>query len=170
MRAPPLTTTPTVPSFGKDANVRARIDQLRRWRRLMDEAFQVPGTRIRFGWDPVIGMIPWAGDVVGAIMGAVLLYHGHRMRLPAVVQARMVLNVVLDLVLGAVPVLGDVVDVFWKSTTRNLTLLERHAELEQPATWKDWAFVLSVAVLVIAVAAVPLVVIGTLLGMLVWRT
>lgn len=157
---------PDTRPFPRDARLRARIERLRAWQRLMDEAFRVPGTRLRFGWDPIIGMIPWAGDVVGAIMGLVLLFHGHRMRLPGVVQARMVLNVIIDLALGAVPVLGDVVDLFWKSTTRNLVLLEHYAEAERPASWRDWAFVLSAVVLVAAVAAMPLVLLASLVGLL----
>lgn len=162
----PQTVTRARPARPPNAELRARLEQLRAWQRLLDDAFRVPGTRIRFGWDPVIGLIPWAGDVVAALLGAVLIYHGHRMRLPGVVQLRLVLNVVIDLVLGAVPFVGDVVDMFWKSTTRNLALLERHAVDEQPATWRDWAFVLSIAALVVAIAALPLLVIVWVVGLL----
>lgn len=141
----------------RDVAVRQQIERLRTWQRLLDEAFRVPGTRLRFGWDPIIGLIPWAGDVIAACMGIVLLYHGFRMRLPAVVQARMVLNVAIDLALGAVPVVGDIADLFWKSSTKNLALVERHAEPEQPATWHDWAFVIGVGAIVIVIASLPFV-------------
>ena len=134
----------------------SRLERLRWWQRLLDEAFRVPGTRIRFGWDSVIGLIPWAGDVVSAAFGLVILFHSHRMRLPAVVLVRMVMNLAIDLMLGLVPVVGDVADVFWRANTRNLALVERHAAAVLAPTTGDWLFVLGVAAVLLALAAIPL--------------
>ena len=134
------------------------MQSLRGWQRLLDSAFRVPGTNFRFGWDPIIGLIPWAGDVLTAMMSCALIVQAHQMRVPRVVQLRMLLNVGVDVVVGIVPFLGDVADVFWKSNAKNLALLERHVARPQPATPGDWVFVVSVVVAVFAIATLPLIV------------
>jgi Domain of unknown function (DUF4112) len=135
-----------------------RMRALREWQRLLDGAFRVPGTSFRFGWDPIIGMVPWAGDLFGALMSCALLMNAHQMRVPRVIQLRMLLNVGIDVVLGIVPVVGDVADFFWKSNTRNLALLERHAGQSRPPTPGDWIFVGAVVAALVLVAAVPIIV------------
>ena len=140
------------------------LGSLRTLQRLLDEAFRVPGTRIRFGWDALVGLVPWAGDVLTALMGLAILVSAHRMRVPGVVQVRMLLNLILDLVIGLVPFAGDVADVFWKANTKNMTLLERHAASPMPATAGDWWFVTGVTALVFSLAALPLVLLYWLLN------
>lgn len=134
-----------------------RLARLRRWQRLLDEAFPIPGTRFRFGWDAIIGLVPGAGDLVSGLFGVVILYHAHRMHVPGVVQARMFINLVIDLAVGLVPVAGDVADVFWKANTRNMAMLERHAARELAATRSDWLFVAAVASLLAWLAASPFI-------------
>jgi Domain of unknown function (DUF4112) len=134
------------------------VDLLRRWAFLLDSAFRVPGTRIRFGLDAVLGLVPGLGDLSAPVFTAMLLWTGFRLRLPAVVQARMVLNAGLDMTLGLVPVLGDLVDVAWKANLRNLALLERHAQPGVPPRRADYVFVLVWVALLALVAAVPVVV------------
>jgi hypothetical protein len=119
----------------------------------------VPGTSIRVGWDPIIGLVPWAGDLLTALLSCAIIIHAHQMRLPRVVQLRMLLNVAIDLVIGAVPLVGDAADVFWKSNAMNMTLLERHAAEVRPATAGDWLFVAAVLATVAAVAVLPLLVV-----------
>ena len=140
------------------------LGSLRALQRLLDEAFRVPGTRIRFGWDAIIGLVPWAGDVLTALMGLAILVSAHRVRVPGVVQVRMLLNLMLDLVIGLVPFAGDVADVFWKANTKNMTLLERHAASPMPATAGDWWFVTGVTALVFSLAALPLLLLYWLLN------
>jgi hypothetical protein len=135
-----------------------RMQALREWQRFLDSAFRVPGTSLRFGWDPIIGLIPWAGDLATAVMSCALVMQAHRMRVPRVVQLRMLLNVAIDLGVGIVPFIGDVADVFWKSNTKNLALLERHAGLARPATAGDWVFVMGVIAGIVLIAAVPIIV------------
>lgn len=130
--------------------------RLRAWQRMLDSAFRVPGTRVRFGWDPIIGLVPWAGDVAGALLACVLIVQAHQLRVPRVVQLRMLINVAADVLLGLVPIVGDVADIFWKANTRNMQLLERHAAPPRPATAADYVFVCLVVGSVLAVAAVPL--------------
>src|SRR5437870_729901 len=90
------------------------LNSLRSLKRLLDEAFRVPGTNIRFGWDPIIGLLPWVGDLMTALFSCAIIVQAHRMRLPRVVVVRMMLNVAIDVVIGVVPLVGDAADVFWK--------------------------------------------------------
>src|SRR5439155_19042506 len=104
-------------------NQASRLDGLRALQRWLDEAFRVPGTSIRFGWDPIIGLVPWAGDVLTAMVGCAIVLQAHQMRVPRVVQLRMLLNVGIDLVVGIVPFVGDAADFLWKSNAKNFALL-----------------------------------------------
>jgi len=133
--------------------------RLRRLKGILDEAYRVPGTNIRFGWDAIAGLIPGAGDIITALFSCGVIVQAHQMRVPRIVQLRMVLNVVIDLLIGFVPVAGDVADVFWKSNSKNFALLERHAAEPAKPTTGDWLFVTGVVSAVVAVALVPLVVV-----------
>ena len=92
----------------------------------------MPGTPTRFGWDALIGLVPWAGDVITAFVGLAILASAHRMRVPGVVQVRMLLNLAIDLLIGLVPFAGDIADVFWKANTKNMAMLERAMSLFTP--------------------------------------
>jgi hypothetical protein len=144
-------------------NGSSRIAALRKLQHALDNAFRVPGTGIRFGWDPIVGLVPWLGDVVTALFACAVITEAHRMRVPRIVQLRMLLNVGVDVLIGLVPIAGDVADVFWKASTRNMVLLERHTAGPGRATPGDWVFVVSVLVAVIAIAAIPLVLLLLLL-------
>lgn len=93
--------------------------------RLLDDVFQIPGTNIRFGLDPLIGLIPGFGDFVTSIASFLIIYAGWQRGLPRVTITRMVANVAIDTLLGSIPVVGDVFDVAWKSNRKNLNLLQR---------------------------------------------
>ena len=137
---------------------------LRRWSILLDSAFRVPGTRMTFGLDPLLGLIPGLGDLTTPLFAGLLLLHAVRMKLPRVVQLRMVLNAVIDLVIGVVPVVGDLFDFGWKANVKNLALLERYAHPGSRATAGDWLFVLIVVGLLVAAAVIPLVTAAWLLS------
>jgi hypothetical protein len=96
--------------------------------RLLDSAVRVPGTSVRFGLDPVLGLVPGLGDVAGAAVSGYLVLLAARAGAPATVIARMVGNVALDTAAGAIPLLGDLFDATWKSNSRNVALLERHLD------------------------------------------
>lgn len=130
---------------------------LRKWSVLLDSAFRVPGTGITFGLDPILGLIPGLGDLTSPLFAGLLLFHAVRMRIPRVVQLRMVINAAIDLLVGFVPIVGDLFDFGWKANVRNLALLERHARPGSRATRGDWVFVLSIVGLLIALAVIPLV-------------
>ena len=134
--------------------------------RLLDEAFRVPGTRLRFGWDAIVGLVPGLGDVATAVAACVIIVQARAMRVPGIVLVRMLMNVGIDLTIGIVPVIGDLADVFWKSNTRNLALLERHAAAPGGPLIRDWAFVIGLIAAVFAMAAIPLAVTWWLLSTL----
>src|SRR5207244_8237412 len=98
------------------------MNALRALKRLLDEAFRVPGTNVRFGWDPIIGLVPWAGDLFTALLSCAILVQAHQMRIPRVVQLRMLINIAIDVLVGVVPIVGDIADLFWKSNTKNCAL------------------------------------------------
>jgi hypothetical protein len=133
------------------------LEAVRRWARLLDSTFRVPGTNIRFGWDPILGLVPGLGDMVGPVFAGVLLVHAWKLRVPRIVMARMLLNAALDAGLGAIPVLGDAVDVFWKANQRNVLLLERHARPGTPPRAGDWIMVIGALALLVAAIALPIV-------------
>ena len=136
---------------------RDTIDALRRWAVLLDSAFRVPGTNIRFGLDAIVGLIPGVGDISTPAFAALLLMQAVRMRLPLVVQARMVFNAGLDMLIGLVPILGDLADVGWKANLRNLALLERHARPGVPPARGDYVFVAVCIALLAVIAVTPVV-------------
>lgn len=141
---------------------------LRKWSVLLDSAFRVPGTRVTFGLDPLLGLVPGLGDVTTPIFSALVLLHAVRLRIPRVVQLRMVLNAAIDFAVGFVPMLGDLFDLGWKANVRNLALLERHARPGTPPTPGDWVFVLLVIVVLFALATVPILVVAWLLANVPW--
>jgi hypothetical protein len=129
---------------------------LRRWAVLLDSAFRVPGTRIRFGLDALIGLVPGLGDLVTPAFTVMVLLTALKIRVPPIVLVRMVINAVLDMLLGFVPVAGDLADVFWKADLRNVALLERHAQRHVPPSAGDYMFVVVCLGFVALVALVPL--------------
>lgn len=143
----------------------ARVAQLRRWAVLLDEAFAIPGTGIRFGLDAILGLVPGIGDLASPIFTGLLLVTGLRMRLPVVVQARMVLNAGIDMLIGLVPLLGDLADIAWKANVRNLALLERHVRPGVPPARGDYLFVFIAIGLVMFIMIVPF----ALLVWLLWK-
>lgn len=119
-----------------DARVRSRSlldtlthpDTIERLATLMDDAFRVPGTRWRFGWDGVIGLIPGVGDAATAVVALVPVAAAWRLGASRWVIARMLANVAVDSAVGALPVVGDAFDFYFKANRRNARLLRRVRE------------------------------------------
>lgn len=91
----------------------------------LDEAFLVPGTKFRFGLDPVLSLVPMVGGAVPAALGWTILFDAIRLRAPIPVLARMACNAGIDWLIGSIPLIGNVFDFAWRCNTRNLKLLER---------------------------------------------
>ena len=108
-----------------------RLTALATFAQWLDAGFRVPGTNIRFGLDPLLGLIPGAGDAAGAVLAGWVFVEAIRLGASRATLLRIAGNVALDTVLGAVPLIGDIFDFAWKANLRNVRLLERH--LMEPA-------------------------------------
>jgi hypothetical protein len=137
-----------------------RLQALRKLGRLLDSAFVVPGTSYRVGLDPVLGVIPGIGDLVSPLFAIGILLLARDLQIPRVVQLRMIGNVAIDALVGAVPIVGDLFDFAWKANDRNVALLEHYAYEERPAQAGDWLFVTLMIAIVLVLAALPFVVAG----------
>jgi hypothetical protein len=140
------------------------LDALRRYAVLLDSQFRVPGTNIRFGLDAIFGLVPGIGDISTPVFAGLLLLQGVRMRLPLIVQARMVLNAAIDMLAGFVPLIGDLVDIGFKANLRNLALLERHARPGVPPSQADYGFVIVCVIVLTFIALAPIAALIWLLG------
>lgn len=110
----------------------ATLNRIRKFSRLMDSSFRIPFTGFRFGLDPIIGLIPGAGDIIDAAFSAYLIYLATQFHLPGKTLQKMIFNVGLEAVVGAVPIAGDIFDAYFKSNIRNLALLEKHLQESEP--------------------------------------
>ena len=108
------------------------LNRIRKVSRLMDTAIGIPGTKFRIGLDPILGLLPGAGDLVGMGLSVYILVLAARFRLPGTVMRGMILNVALEGVLGSVPLIGDIFDAFFKANIRNLAILEQHLQESSP--------------------------------------
>jgi hypothetical protein len=119
---------------------------LRAWADLLDTRFRVPGTKVRFGIDPLLALIPGLGDLASPVFAIALISQGIYQGVPRVIMLRMMLNALVDALIGAVPVAGVVGDIFWRANTRNLALLERHSGPGVRPRRADYIFVTTIAV------------------------
>ena len=103
-----------------------RLRRVSRLARLMDTAIRIPGTSIRFGGDQIIGLVPGFGDLAGGAIGLYIVNEARKLGLPRRKIMRMVSNLGFDVVLGSVPLAGDVADVFFKAHRRNLNIILEH--------------------------------------------
>jgi Domain of unknown function (DUF4112) len=143
-----------------------RLIALRRFAQLLDSAFLVPGTNYRVGLDPIFGLVPGLGDLVSPLFALGILWQARDLGIPRVVQLRMIINVAVDGLVGAVPLIGDLFDFVWKANDRNMALLERHAAHEHGAATADWLFVLVATLVIIAIAAIPFVIAAWAVGII----
>jgi hypothetical protein len=105
---------------------RARLERLEWLANLLDTAVVIPGTRIRFGADAVLGLAPGLGDAITTGVALWIVYEARQLGAPLHLVARMVGNVAVDGLFGSVPLVGDVFDVMWRANRRNVALLRDH--------------------------------------------
>jgi Domain of unknown function (DUF4112) len=128
---------------------------------LMDSAFPIPGTNWRIGLDPIIGLIPGLGDIISSAFSFLIVFAAWQRNLPKVTIARMVGNIAVDTLVGAMPLVGDIFDAAWKSNKKNVALLKR-ASAEQAegaglrAHARDWGALLMLVLAAAAMIAVPI--------------
>jgi hypothetical protein len=103
-----------------------RLNQVQFLARVMDEQFIIPGTGIRFGWDSILGLFPGLGDAITSAVSLLIVHHAWQTGASPLLLARMLGNVGVDFLLGAVPLVGDAFDFAWKANRKNARLLEQH--------------------------------------------
>jgi hypothetical protein len=138
------------------------VSKLRRWAErlvtLLDDRFRIPGTDVRFGLDPIIGILfPGIGDAVTGAGSIGLMALALRRGVPRVVLFRMVLNILVDVLAGALPIVGDIFDLAYKSNRRNLELIREYEAPGSKATAWDYAILALGVILAILSIIVPLV-------------
>ena len=109
-----------------------RLARARVLARALDSAIGIPGTKFRFGLDPIIGLVPGLGDLAGAVLSGYIVLVGIQLGASRSVVLRMLANVAIDTAVGSVPVFGDLFDAGWKSNNRNVALIERHVAAPGP--------------------------------------
>lgn len=120
------------------------VAELAQLARLMDSAFEIPGTRIRLGLDSLLGLFPGLGDLASTLIALYILYAARERGVSKVTLARMGANLLIDGAIGSIPLVGDVFDVFWKANNRNVELLTQHVQADTAGrprkTVSDWLF------------------------------
>ena len=101
-----------------------KLLRLKRLSHNLDEAFTIPGTERKIGIDPIIGLIPGGGDLIGGALSIYIMHAGIRMGMPRSVIIRMFGNIALEFIIGCIPIIGDLFDAMWKSNQRNVKLIE----------------------------------------------
>ena len=145
----------------KDSNQNSNEIVLKRLRTLthvLDNAIPIPGTPYRVGLDPLLGMIPGGGDIAGAAVSAYIVVSAAKLGLPRESLVRMVMNILLEVFVGTVPVLGDLFDVAWKANVKNMELLDIHMKTPKKGKKADkwFVFVLVGGLMLAVVGAIAL--------------
>jgi hypothetical protein len=134
-----------------------RNQTLERLEIVLDEAFRFPGTGIRFGLDGIIGLVPGLGDVLGGLLSLVIPLAAWIRGVPYVTLARMAVNIGIGVLVGTIPVLGDIFDIAWKPNRRNYRLLRLHLGEPHRHTWRDWVFLALLIAALAVVFALPII-------------
>lgn len=144
----------------------ASLKRLQQMSHVLDEAITIPGIGVRVGLDPILGLLPGGGDVVTGLLSVYVVFEAAKMGLPAPTLGRMGFNILLDVLSGMVPVLGDLFDVGWKANSRNVALIEKHLAAPVPSRAADKVFAFLVigalVALVIGVAALSVWIVAQL--------
>lgn len=127
--------------------------RLRRYAEWLDSGIKLPGLPWRIGVESLVGLVPGFGDAAGAALSAWIFVAGVRRSVPAATLARMVVNLAIDTLVGAIPVLGDLFDFAWKANARNMALLERQLASPAAAHRADRRFVVVLVAGVVALSA-----------------
>lgn len=138
-----------------------RLDRLDHLGELLDSSIRIPGIGYRIGYDAIIGLVPGIGDLAGLALSTYIAIEASRYRLPKSTLLRMIANVAIEAVVGAIPLIGDVFDAAYKANLRNLRLLHRRLEDSSRAPREDKMFFATAAI-------VPVIVLVLLSTLIVW--
>lgn len=151
---------PTLPTEAERKEREELMARLDNWATNMDARFRIPFTPIRFGLDPLVGIIPALGPVLGVLLSVYIFGAAFRHKLPLRSMARMVSNIAIEFIVGLIPVLGPMFDVYWRANIKNVDLLREHLTPEVAAREKKQKRLLrlrQLGLLLMVVASVVLV-------------
>jgi len=134
---------------------------------IMDEIIRVPGTKFRFGLDPLIGLIPGIGDTSSALVSAFALIQAVRLGVPRVLLMRMTFNILVNEVVGIIPVIGDSFSFWFKSNARNYEIIKNHRLGSSVPRRSDWLFVIGILILLLVIVCAGIAVSFLILGAMV---
>jgi len=132
---------------------------------ILDDFLRIPGTSIRFGLDGIIGLIPGIGDVVGGIASCIIIFAAWMRGVPYVTVARMVANVGIEVVVGSIPVLGDMFDIAWRANRRNYALLAGTLAEPRKHTIQSWIFLIGLFALLAGLVLIPMLLLAWLMDL-----
>ena len=119
----------------------------------LDESITLPGTKYKIGIDPIIGLIPGGGDVIGGILSMYIMHTGIKMGVQKTVIIKMFRNIALDFLIGWIPIIGDIFDIVWKSNQKNVKLIEESLNLENDNTLLGYMMILLLILILVIVIA-----------------
>jgi hypothetical protein len=151
-------------SVGRTERVLAAERRIATVAHLLDDIVRVPGTGIRVGLDPILGLVPFLGDITSGAVSAWIVLEAARFRLPGVVLAQMIVYATVDFLVGLIPFLGDLFDFGFKANTRNLALFHKHAVDPGASTASSWALVGGIALAFVGLLWLGIVLISRLLS------
>jgi hypothetical protein len=129
---------------------------------VLDDFIKIPGTSIRFGLDGIMGVVPGIGDILGGIASCIIIFAAWIRGVPYVTVARMVANVVIEVVVGSIPVLGDAFDIAWRANRRNYALLTGSLYEPRKHTIQSWIFLIVLAMALMALVLLPMLLLAWL--------
>ncbi|MBF2064974.1 MAG: DUF4112 domain-containing protein [Calothrix sp. C42_A2020_038] len=144
------------------------LKRLRQLARILDKAIVIPGTQVGIGVDPIIGLLPGAGDFLGVLLSSYIVLEAARLGAPRSTLGKMVFNIAVDAIVGAFPIIGDFFDFAWTANTNNIKLLEEYLKFPSQKKEADkWfiAIVLIILLLIaIALVAIPVILVRMIMS------
>ena len=132
-----------------EAEKRIVMNRLGRLAWLMDDFINIPGTKFKVGFDPLLGLLPWLGDAAGSIVSSFMISEAARLGVPKSLLLKMAFNIIVDALLGVLPLVGDIFDFGWKANSRNFKLLEKYLERPRKTVIESRLFVVILIVLIV---------------------
>lgn len=151
-----------------EAEKRIVMNRLGRLAWLMDDLVNIPGTKFKVGFDPIIGFLPFIGDAAGSVISSYMLSEAARLGAPKSLLLKMAFNIIMDAFIGVLPLIGDVFDFGWKANSRNVKILEQYLEKPRKTVIESRLF----AVLLIVVIVGFVLFLGTLVFLIlqaIWK-
>lgn len=146
------------------------LKRLRRISHVLDNAIPIPGTKFRFGIDPILGLIPGGGDTVSAFFAAYIVWEAATLGLPKEILMRMFSNILFDTFAGSIPVAGDLFDVAWKANAKNVALLEDYLKLpeskEKPDKWFLFFLLIGLILFVAVVGTISFLIVSFFISLI----